>query len=317
MLTVPNIQNVTNASNGYDFQCWEDETDNLAFLYAEAGLAYVISGMQVTPDSGMTVSVASGYYVINGTVYSYSGGTVTVSANSGSSGDRRDIITINSSGTLTATAGTPCGTEGWIRTTNALPPVKPAIPTSPYQCILAEIAVLYNTTSISSINIVDKTVISGGAPGTLLARAIYAPSSAHTYTITASSTGLTALDTTNLAVTFIAPPSGNVEVAVEAFWKGGAAAGTSCVLGVVSSTASPGTFVASGLAWLTPTATAADNGVQVRHNYLVTGLTPGNAYTYYAAAMYSGTAPSIIAQNPGSSTTLPTGGPAQILVLAA
>jgi hypothetical protein len=154
-LTIPNIQSITSGSTGYDFQAVSDATDWNAEQLAMACAAYVISGLEVTVDTGMTVTVASGSYVINSVEYSYAGGTVTVTA--ASSTDRRDIITINSSGTLTVTAGTPCGTAGWTRVSPNLPPVKPAIPSN--QVILAEIAVPSGTASIASINIVDKTCL--------------------------------------------------------------------------------------------------------------------------------------------------------------
>jgi hypothetical protein len=317
VLTVPNIQNLTNASNGYDAQCWDDETDDFALLYALSGQAYVITGMQVTPSSGMTVAVAAGTFVINGTVYTYAGGTVTVGANSGSSGDRRDIISINSSGTLTVTAGTPCGTSGWVRTTNALPPVKPSIPSN--NCILGEVFVNYNLTTVAAINIVDKTTIAGGAPGTLLARAFFAPSSVTTYTIVAAATGVTALDTTNLVVTFIAPPSGSVEVEMIGMVEGTTTAGKFVYFAVVSTTSSPGTLVGVvGLVYSTPTTTALDDESTVVMKELITGLTPGNSYTwYFAASTTTASTCKVLAQGGTTNTATPTGAPAAITVRAA
>jgi hypothetical protein len=315
MLTTPNIQSITNASNGYDFQAWEDETDLFAQLYASSGTAYVISGCEVTFDTSMTVSISAGYYCINGTIYSYAGGTQVIAANSGASGDRRDIVTLNTSLASVATTGTPCGTSGWVRTTSALPPVKPAIPAN--QVLIAEVGVLYNTTTLASINIVDKTTTGGSLPGQLLCEpAYYAPTSAHTYTVVIATTGLTALDSTNLAQTFVGPLSGFVDATVKNFWKGTTAtAGGSGIGGVVSSTGSPGTLVASGLAWLTPAA-AADSGECVSQTFRV-AVTPGTTYTWYSAAAYSGQAQSIIAQSCAANTTVPTGGPCLFEVRAA
>ena len=315
MLTVPNIQNITNASNGYDMQCWEDQTDNYAFLQALQG-TYVVSGMAVTPSSGMTVAVAAGYFCINGTVYSYAGGTVAVGANSGVSGDRRDIVTINTSGTLTVTAGTACGTAGWVRTTNALPPVKPSIPAN--QVLLGEVSVIGSvTTTVASANIVDKTTIGAGAPGALLARAQYAPSAAHTYTVINIATGITALDSTNLVVTFIAPPSGNVLVELVGWVVGAATVGT-IILGVVSTTSSPGTLVGvSGLAYNSSTTTAADNKGIAYMKQLFTGLTAGTAYTWYMGAAYGTAVHTMVAQGATTNTTVPTGAPFSITVTAA
>lgn len=314
-LTIPDIQNITNASNGYDFQAWSDATDWAAQSASENG-TYVITGMGVTTDTSLTVTVAAGTHAINGTVYTYAGGTVTATAASAS--DRRDIVTINTSGTLTVTPGTACGTAGWVRTTSALPPIKPAIPSN--QCLLAELAILSTTTTIASINIVDKTTIGGGSPGTLLARAQYAPSSAHTYTLVNITTGVTALDSTNLVVTFIVPPSGAVKVKLQGWYEAGAAAQDKIIFGIVSTTGSPGTLATSsvtGLAGNSPTATALDNQGLAVMEQLITGLTAGTSYTWYFAAAYGTGAASIIAQGATANTTVPTGAPALMEVTAA
>jgi hypothetical protein len=157
-----------------------------------------------------------------------------------------------------------------------------------------------------------------GVPGVLLARAAFAPSTVTTYTLVAVATGLTALDSTNLKVVFIAPPSGNVMVELQGFCKGGAGAATSVIFGITSTTASPGTVVGvTGLVWLSPTATAADNGTLANMTQLITGLTPGASLTWYFAATDSGTAATILAQGPTVATTVPTGAPAVIAVYAA
>ncbi len=158
-LTIPNIESITNGSNGYDCQAAPDKTDQDAQNACDAGTAYVVSGMQVTQHTGsdMLVSVASGVYVVNGIQHSYAGGTATVSA--ASSFDRRDIVTINASGTLTVTAGSPCSVTGWTRSSTVLPPVKPAIPAN--NCLLGEVAVAYNATVVVNIMCVDKTTIMG------------------------------------------------------------------------------------------------------------------------------------------------------------
>lgn len=312
-LVVPDIQSITNGSTGYDFQAVEDQTDWAAQAASEAGTG-VITGMAVSPSSGMTVAVAAGTYMVNGTVYTYAGGTVT--ATSASVSDRRDIVSINTSGTLAVTAGTACGTAGWTRSSSGLPPVKPAIPSA--SALLGELAITSTTTTIASINIVDKTTIVARTPGTLLARAQYAPSSAGSYTLVVSTTGLTALDTTNLNVVFTAPPSGAVRVRLQGFVQGGAAAGTKTVFGVVSTTSSPGTVVGvTGLVNLTPTATAADDGQLCVMDQVITGLTPGSSYTWYFAAMYSGTQTKVIPQGVTANNTVPTGAPALIEVFAA
>jgi hypothetical protein len=150
--TIPNIE----SSPTFDGQSVPDATDWSAVTLAENG-TYVVSGMGVTPSSGMTVAIAAGTFSIAGGQYTYAGGTTTVGAASAT--DRRDIISINSSGTITVTAGTPCGTAGWTRSSSGLPPVKPAIPAS--NVILAEIYVSSTTTTVASGNIIDKTLVVG------------------------------------------------------------------------------------------------------------------------------------------------------------
>lgn len=157
-LVIPDIQNITNGTTGLDFQSVEDGTDQAAINAAIANTAYVVSGMQVTQNTGsnMLVSIAAGKFVINGTDVQYAGGTATIGA--ASTTDRRDIISINASGTVTVTAGTACGTAGWTRTSTGLPPVKAAIPAN--NVLLGEVGVTSTTTVITTaVNVVDKTVV--------------------------------------------------------------------------------------------------------------------------------------------------------------
>jgi hypothetical protein len=177
-----------------------------------------------------------------------------------------------------------------------------------------------------SLRSVIKTILGNlnavGAGG-MLSRTTYAPTTADAATPIVSSTGLTSLNFTtgvDQPITFTVPTSGSVLVRMTCFVKGGAAAGTSVVLGITSNahTSSPGTVVGStGLVYLTPTATAADNGSNVCYAQVVTGLTAATLTTWYPAAMYSGTAPSIIAQGPTGQTTVPTGAPFIMEVWAA
>jgi hypothetical protein len=158
--------------------------------------------------------------------------------------------------------------------------------------------------------------------GTLLGRVQYAPSSVDTCSVVASSTGLTSVYFStghDQALTFHAPASGAVLFKMQAFVKGGAGAATSTVFGIVSTTegTSPGTVVGVlGLAQLTPTATAADNGQLCTMEQIVS-VTAGTSYTWYGAAMYSGTATTILAQGTTSQTTVPTGAPYVLEVWAA
>ena len=154
-LIIPNIESITNGSNGYDFQAVPDATDWAIQQAADSG-SFVISGMAVTWSSAFTISIASGVYTVNGIQYTYAGGTTTVTGASVT--DRRDLVSIDTSGTVHVTAGTACGTAGWTRVANTtLPPIKPAIPAN--QCPLAEVGVPGGASALAAINVVDKTNI--------------------------------------------------------------------------------------------------------------------------------------------------------------
>ena len=132
-------------------------------------------------------------------------------------------------------------------------------------------------------------------------------------------TGLTALDTTHLVVTFIAPPSGAVKVLVQGLCKGSVAA-KSIGIGLVNTTSSPGTLVPGSVIGLgyESVATPADLGTVMNMVQIVTGLTPGTSYTWYFAAMCTtATDSTIVAQGGTSVTTMPTGAPAIMEVWAA
>jgi hypothetical protein len=147
-LTIPNLE----SSPTFDGQSVPDNTDFTALQVTESGTG-VVTGCGVTADTGLTVTVASGTVVVAGVLVAVTGTTVT--ANAASTYDRKDIVVVNSSGTISVTEGTPCTTAGWTRSTNALPPVKPAIPSN--SVLLAELYIASTTTTITSGNIVDKT----------------------------------------------------------------------------------------------------------------------------------------------------------------
>ena len=179
-----------------------------------------------------------------------------------------------------------------------------------------------------SLKSVIKTILANigtGASGTLLQRVSYAPTSVDTATAVVSTTGLTSVNFTtgaDVGITFTVPLSGKVLFSMKAFIQGPAAAGTSVVFGVVTQThaTSPGALVSgstTALAFLSPTATAADNGVVAEMTQLITGLTAGASLTWYGAQMYSGTASSIKAQGSTSATAVPTGSPYILEVIAA
>jgi hypothetical protein len=315
-LIVPNVQSIVNGSNGFDGQGFPDLTDITALQATDGGTG-VLTGCQATPQSSpnMTVQMsAGGALVASAPTFPTANGSVTVGTASAS--DRRDIIVYTVGTGFVVVAGTPCGTPGWTRNSAGLGPVKPSIPANSVLC--SEVWVGSSTSSIAAINIVDKTAPVGAGPGTLLSRAANAPSTATTYTLVVATTGLTALDATNLVCTFVVPPTGAVLVKLTGFCKGPATVQSKAIFGVVSSTASPGTLQGStALVYNAPTATALDNAAIATSAHLITGLTPGAVLTWYFAGMYTTGACTVIAQGGNSNTTVPTGAPAVMEIWAA
>ncbi|MDO8618399.1 MAG: hypothetical protein Q7R49_00475 [Candidatus Daviesbacteria bacterium] len=133
----------------------------------------VVSGCAVTASSpvAMTVELASGVLVVNGTYVTISASTPVISVANGTY-PRKDIITVNSSGTVTVTAGTadqaiPSANTG-VNTNN---PIPADIPSN--QVIIAEIWVAAATTTIATAAITDKRVFivsSGVLTGSLANR---------------------------------------------------------------------------------------------------------------------------------------------------
>lgn len=146
--TTPNY-----ATAAFAGQAVVDSTTVQAQIVALNG-TYVVSGCAVTWSSGRTLAVASGTVAVGGTVHSVSAATVTVTAGS-TSGDRRDIVTVSSSGTVSVTKGTPCSVTSWLPTSTGAP-VKPAIPVT--HVILAEVYVTGSASTLSASCLVDKRV---------------------------------------------------------------------------------------------------------------------------------------------------------------
>lgn len=150
MLTIPNIE----SSPTFDAQAVPDATDWNAVVLAENATA-VLSGCAVTPHGGdMNVSVASGTVEVAGVLVTVNS-VASLAVGAASATDRKDIVVVNNSGTVSVVAGTACGTAGWVRTSVGLPPVKPAIPAN--SVLLAEVYVASTTTVIASGNLIDKT----------------------------------------------------------------------------------------------------------------------------------------------------------------
>ena len=149
---IPNLE----SSPTFDGQGVFDSTDLAAILASEVGTG-VISGMTCTPNTGMTLSIAAGTFIIAGVEYTYAGGTGVATIGAASTNDRKDIVSINAAGTITVTAGTPATVPGWNRSSTVLPPVKPSIPAN--NVLLCEVYVASTTTTVATGNIIDKTTI--------------------------------------------------------------------------------------------------------------------------------------------------------------
>lgn len=139
--TIPN----NGGANNDDLCVWMD-TDIDALVRGFNGEG-VLTGCTVTAQGSpdMTVAVAAGTVQINKATVTVSGANGTISTADGSN-PRLDVVSINSSGTIVVTAGTP-----------AAEPSAPSIPAS--SAILALVHVPASDTTISSAQIVDKRVI--------------------------------------------------------------------------------------------------------------------------------------------------------------
>ena len=114
----------------------------------------------------------------------------------------------------------------------------------------------------------------------LLAAALYDPGTAANVS-TASLLAMTAIDTTNLRLTFTAPASGNVLVRLRTVSSGSTTEGGP-ILGVLEST----TIVAREAPTLSRndvTGIGATGFLVIEAMVLITGLTPGSSHTYDAA----------------------------------
>jgi hypothetical protein len=112
----------------------------------------------------------------------------------------------------------------------------------------------------------------------LLGAKLYDPASATTKS-TASLLAMTAMDTTNLRITFTAPASGKVLVRLRGSIHG-ATTFPQILLGILESTTVRARTAPLGALRTTALATAQ---LAVEGQAVVTGLTPGNSYTWDAA----------------------------------
>ena len=130
-------------------------------------------------------------------------------------------------------------------------------------------------------------------PGRILGEADYNPATGVQYTIGNGSPA--SIDSTNLAVTFAAPPSGAVLVSFSIFssLSGGASAGS-----ILSSVwdVNAGSEVAAAYRQLQyqntedASSTFLSTWERINHRTRITGLTPGTSYKYAAAAAWTANA---------------------------
>lgn len=114
-----------------------------------------------------------------------------------------------------------------------------------------------------------------------LANALYDPTTAASKATT-SNLAMTAFDTTNLRLTFTAPASGNVWCRIRAGAYVGNTGEAGVLLGVLDGATVRGR-IASATAKLYPTTPLTTTLFAKEGDFLVTGLTPGNSYTWDAA----------------------------------
>lgn len=225
-----------------------------------AGCAVTAQG---TPDN--TVAVASGTVAIDGLGVAVTAGNLTCTADA--TNPRFYLITVNSSGTKAATAGTP-----------AADPVFPAIPAD--SVALAAVYVPANDSTIESDKIVDKRVelaTMGGLD--------WAVHQAAATSKTTSSTSFVDVHA-NLNVTVIVPPSGAIRIDCSG-QIGGSGPQVWAVLEGGSEVQNTETYI------------DANRNRGGSAFFILTGLTPGSTHTYsWGIRSTSGTSVSIFFDDP-------------------
>jgi hypothetical protein len=114
----------------------------------------VYSGCDVTAGTGLQVVVAAGVVYLAGVKTTIAGGSLAIDAETGN--DRRDIITVNSGGTLAVVKGAP-GVSASDTTFQKYTPYPPALPSG--SVLLAEVYITDGATSFTSADILDKRVL--------------------------------------------------------------------------------------------------------------------------------------------------------------
>jgi len=156
-------------------QAVPDSTDFAVITAGEAGHG-IINGLATTVASASAytykATVATGTFTVSGVAYSL-GSATTVTGVIAGAGDRKDLVSINSAGTVTLTTGTTSIVTNWQTTSVINPPIKPSIPSN--NVALAEIYVpgsgSYTTpaatwvTDKSLVLLTSNAVTSGSAAG--------------------------------------------------------------------------------------------------------------------------------------------------------
>ena len=128
-----------------------DRTDEFATRSSAMGTG-VISGMGVTAAGTLTLTVAAGTVSIQGTTYTYAGGTVAIVTNS-TLLDRRDVVVYRAGTGIVALQGSTAsytpGSALWATNSVGNPPVKPDIVEST-DVVLCEVYMPYNATTVAT-----------------------------------------------------------------------------------------------------------------------------------------------------------------------
>lgn len=156
MTFIPNIETPPT----FDAQSVLDSTD-IAGWVAGIGGNGVLSGCAVSWGSGLNLNFASGSVAFGATTVPVSAGNVSVAP--GSSGDRKDIVVVNSAASVYIIQGSPSPIGNWQRTSPTFPPVKPSLLNT--TVLLAEVYVPSGASVLAASYVTNKAVpLSGTNP---------------------------------------------------------------------------------------------------------------------------------------------------------
>lgn len=143
-----------------------DVNDVIGFGLTEIGTG-VVTGCLVTPTTGMKVKTSAGNAAFSAVEFAVAAAT-TLTIAAATTHDRKDIIVVNTAGTVSVVKGTACTVATWNATSNATPPEEPAVPATSVR--LGSVYVVgtangHGTTTVASTNITDKTALILTSPG--------------------------------------------------------------------------------------------------------------------------------------------------------